>query len=186
MQPKDQRKCSWAFFKGSRGVTKSDVCERLSCTKCGKFDELEVLRRDIVQLPIKFASKDDYIASEDGVIFVSDKLKDLLKGCDDFIELLSIPQLDGYSVCIPARCLEIQLAKCGMEFHRKCSVCGRYRETCLAPTQDSFCDLPTFSMAAPAVLFEHVQSRAFWFVASDEFAEKLATESITGLYLAPV
>lgn len=126
----DQKYDSWAFFRqGPEKLVKSEVCARISCKKCGKFDERLALEQ-IDDLPLKVNSRDDFVPSADGVIFVSDRFAEIVgEFGKDTVELLRAPSLIGYSILAPTRLLPFDATISGMQFLRRCPECNRYRET---------------------------------------------------------
>jgi len=186
--PNDQRFDSWAFFRqGPDKLVKSGFCANISCRKCGKFDELIALQH-VEELPLKVNSRDDFISSADGVIFVSDRFQELVaESVLDTLEFLRTPSLKGYSVMVPKRSLPFAPTISGMQFLRQCSECNRYRETCLSPMLESLTiDAFPWLIGHADVRFEHVNAQQFWFIAKSQLVSELKTSRVRGLQFLAV
>jgi hypothetical protein len=184
----DQKFDSWAFFRqGPKKLIKSELCATISCKKCGKFDELLALEH-IQDLPLQVNSHDDFVPSSDGVIFVSDRFREIVvEFGQDTVELLEAPSLCGYSILVPKRLLPFDVTISGMQFLRPCPECNRYRETCLSPMLESM-SIEAFSwfISHPDVRFEHVNSQEFWFIAKSQAVLRMKELRIKGVQYRPV
>ncbi len=79
LQPKDQSPSNWIFFETKRGrLKKSEACSQISCSVCGKFDELEALQ-SLESLPISVNTKSDYTLTNDGIIVVSNRMRSIIE-----------------------------------------------------------------------------------------------------------
>ncbi len=182
--PEDQRFNNWILHHDSPdvGVSLRERYASYACKKCKKVDE-EAAIADGIDREVTIQSKSDFLTTDDGFICVSQRLKELLEDQSvQGVRYLSLPADDRYMVAMPSSCLDTNLEKVGMECHRPCPVCGRYRETCFFPSLQSIAvpEEPN-DLYCPSVFIENTGGRQFLFFTSEDTVRILRSGKISGL-----
>ena len=183
LTPKDQRRNNWILHcETASGVSLRTKYADLQCTKCRKVDELVAIERGI-DADVSIYSKSDFLTSDDGFVAVSKRFRDSLASHNvSNISFVSIPASDNYFIMLPNAFAAIVSDNVGMEFHRKCTTCGRFRETCFFPVLESFAVNPDpLALNVPGVNQENTRGRQFWFCGSNELVSVLKPQKLKGL-----
>ncbi|WP_144054897.1 hypothetical protein [Rhodopirellula europaea] len=154
----------------------------LQCAKCKKIDESIAIQRGIDE-DVRIVARQDYVLCGDGLIAVSQRLRDLLAENNiNGVRFAPIPASSNYFILVPALTAPTDVETCGMEFRRRCSVCGRFRETLFFPLAASM-EFPSDQrlLLASSIRFEFALGETFCFMASDYVVDILKASKITGL-----
>ena len=183
--PKGQRHNNFILFHdadGSRPVTLRERYLDLQCKRCKKLDADVALQRGL-EAGISIRARTDYVACDYGLVAVSKRFRGLLRehsiGGITFAEL---PSDDNYAVVMPDIVADTDIETCGMELHRRCDACGRYRETCFLPAITSM-QLPDrdsviFSSSVPP---ENTRTSSSWFLAAKSVVDILKRNKVSGV-----
>jgi hypothetical protein len=184
LSPRDQRHNNWIFYKESAraGVRLREELLSLQCPKCRKIDELAALETPISK-EVKIRSKSDYLITDDGLICMTMTAQSVVLDAGvSGLRFIPIPGDCRYSIVLPAEFILTTRDKVGMEFHRPCPACGRYRETCGSPAIESLSlTADTRSIVCPDVPIERTRSRQFWYLASEDVVSLFRDKALTGL-----
>ena len=124
------------------------------------------------------ASKRDFVGTDDGLVCVSQRLRDLLLGLTDNCRFHEFDDTD-YSVLLPSVVLPADDS--GLERKRSCSVCGRYGEIVGLSFLGIVEELPALEIGCPDVSFESGLGRCFWYFVDDALKRALAGSAMTGI-----
>ena len=186
---KDQRRNNFVFFQeatASLPVAVRGSYADLQCPKCKKIDEIAALQRGIED-GVHFVARQDFVQCCFGQIAASLRLRTILREHDiRGVDFVDIPSNPNYAIVVPSTIAETDLGSCGMEFHRRCTTCGRFRETCFLPPISSMTtpnnDLVIFSTS---VRIESTRGAVQWFLVSNTVKMILLSEQVSGVeYMA--
>lgn len=181
--PKGQRHNNWIFSEEvpEVGVRLRERYRPLQCTQCKKIDERSAIRD--VAGDVRIRSRSDYLITDDGIVCLSAAIQRFLsESMVEGLQFLSIPGCDDYSIALPASLISTNINKVGMEFHRPCPACGRFRETCFFPALASL-TTPSKDLAilCPDVPLEGSRGRKFFYLATQEVVALLRSRKTTGV-----
>ena len=183
LTPKDQKRNNWILHRETTsGVSLRSEYADLQCNKCLKVDELAAIERGI-DADVSIHSRSDFLTSDDGLVAVSKRFRDSLASHNvSSVSFVSIPASGNYFIMLPNSFAPIISDNVGMEFHRECPACGRFRETCFFPVLESFAvNLDPLALNAPEVNQEKAGGRQFWFCGSNELVSVLKRQKFKGL-----
>lgn len=166
----------------SSPVTLRDTYADLECPKCKKIDESTALQRGIED-DVRFVARQDYVQCCFGQIAASLRLRKIF--CDHNIrgiDFIDVPSNPNYAIMVPSTIAETDLQPCGMEFHRRCLSCNRFRETCFLPAIDSM-TTPTDNLFlfSASVRIESARGAVQWFLVSHAVKSILVSEKVSGV-----
>ncbi len=181
--PKDNRWNNWILHHESdEGVRLRSRYAHLACHQCGKLDEMAAIQLGI-DPDVRIRTRFDFLGVDDGFVCVSSEFLQVLEdGGVKNVSTMALPGDERFSLLLPEREAHVDLERSGMEFHRKCSVCGRFRETCLFPALDAvnIQEYP-LSFLCPSAPFENVGGRVFWFLGAAPLVDLLKKHRIRGI-----
>lgn len=184
LAPKDQRFNNWIFYRESNesGVRLREEYSSLECPKCHKIDEIAAIELG-VSPEVRIRSKSDYLLSDDGLVCVSTSAQKVFAEMStDSVRLVPLSGDSRYSILLPTNFALTERGKAGMELHRVCPSCGRFRETCASPAVASL-TLPDQEtvIACPDIALENSRGRTFWFLVSEDATSALRAAKLSGL-----
>ena len=188
LAPKDQRNYNWLFYEESNetGIKLRSQYTHLLCWKCRKLDELAAVAIGLDR-GVKIRSKSDYLMTDDGLICVSARGQQILAQ-SNIVGLTYGPVSDDgrYAIALPTCQIPVDMNSVGMEFHRQCPECGRFRETCFFPTLASLkLDSNPLAVEFPNIAFEGTRGRKFFYLVSKDVVDLLRAAKFSGVELLP-
>lgn len=182
LSTKDQYYNNYIFWKDTTKREIRATYEHLVCNKCHKLDEEKALKLGI-ESDVKIRSRDDCVATSDGMICVTERFREVLKE-HGVTGLSYIPLPDGkYYIVQPERWLHIDVDKAGFKYMGKpCPICGRYRSINHHPSRDSYATPDEDDVIfAPDVYLEDIIARQLWLLVSAKVKKNMKDAGITGI-----
>ena len=172
------------FSMPSIGIEKTQVREKyrsLQCIRCGKFDEYKALDLGLEKLKLK--TKRDVAITLDFCLVVSDRFRKVFEDARFTGMKFIATSSEGLFVIRPSTVVDTDPAKTKMELvGAPCHSCGRYEETCFAPSIEAM-KLPVSEDEAfsPALRTEKSGVAMMDIRISGKIAEVLKSAKLTGI-----
>ena len=182
--PKDQRYNNW-ILHADNPKTGRRLRDRYSdrvCPRCHKLDEFEALKGGIDN-DVAIRSRSDFFRTDDGFYVVSSKAKGIVESSQlSSVQFFSLPGTDEFHILMPTEFVATDTDNAGMEFHRSCNHCGRFRETCGLPSLDSLSITENGpSLICPDIAIENVLGRVYWYLIPEDIKRLFQETRLSGV-----
>lgn len=184
LTPKDQHYNNFVFFsESSKSLVLRDIYKTVQCPCCGKFDEDAALLVP-VSGEVKIRARADYVGTDDGLICVSDGLRQLLLSAEiEGLDFLAMPNDPLYWIATPTCLVPTDVTVAGFQYQgSQCKCCGRWQGVYLRPTLNSLAipDNPKM-IFAPSIWNERAKNRQTWLMCSEVVVKILKDNLVSGV-----